>query len=118
MSIRKFLLIFAPKFKTKQIMATGNYTYQRRIPHRDNWNLYNNAVPTKRYEKTTFFDNPISLGEGVAWSPRVRVPKLCRKTAWKRFYKLYPHLKGRKVMHGRSSCMFHGLNESTIKLKG
>lgn len=27
---------------------------------------------------------------------RIRVPKLRRKTAWKRFYKIFPHLKGRE----------------------
>jgi hypothetical protein len=24
---------------------------------------------------------------------KIRYPKKCRKTAWKRFYKLFPHLK-------------------------
>lgn len=39
---------------------------------------------------------------------RIRVPKLKRKTAWKRFYKIFPHLKGEDKL---------GKGDSLIKLK-
>lgn len=57
-------------------------------------------------------DNDLSfIGTGTdwAWSPQIRVPKLKRKSAWKRFYKMFPDLKGMKTITGRSSC--HGPNE-------
>ena len=55
----------------------------------------------------------------------IRVPSLKRKSAWKRFYKMFPELKGQKVIHGKSSCGFLDreckdaitLRPSTIKLK-
>jgi len=39
-------------------------------------------------------DNKSYLNIGSRWSNarKVRFPKLVRKTAWKRFYKLFPHL--------------------------
>lgn len=54
---------------------------------KDNFSLYNGEVNNK----SLFNDDP-----------RIRVPSLKRKTAWKRFYKLFPHLKGKKVWNGRS----------------
>ena len=74
-------------------------------------------------------DNDLSfVGEGIGWShcSAIRVPKLKRKTAWKRFYKMFPDLKGMKVIPGKSSCYAHDKNgemkqqiqhSSTIKLK-
>ncbi len=56
----------------------------------------------------------------------IRVPSLKRKSAWKRFYKMYPQLKGKKSITGRSSCYAPNVNgeykqtiqhASTIKLK-
>jgi len=74
-------------------------------------------------------DNDMSfVGKGQSWaySSMIRVPKLKRKTAWKRFYKMFPDLKGMKVITGRSSCYGKDIdgkyyqtiqNASTIKLK-
>lgn len=74
-------------------------------------------------------DNDLSfVGEGTGWShcSAIRVPKLKRKTAWKRFYKMFPDLKGMKVIPGKSSCYARDKNgeikqqiqhSSTIKLK-
>lgn len=74
-------------------------------------------------------DNDLSFvgtGEGWAYSPKIRVPSLKRKTAWKRFYKMFPDLKGMKVIIGRSSCYGKDVDgkvrqqiqhKSTIKLK-
>ena len=74
-------------------------------------------------------DNDLSFvgkGEGWAYSPQIRVPSLKRKTAWKRFYKMFPDLKGMKIIHGRSSCYGRDADgevrqqiqhSSTIKLK-
>ena len=74
-------------------------------------------------------DNDLSFvgqGEGWARSSMIRVPKLKRKTAWKRFYKMFPDLKGMKVIKGSSSCYAREADgemrqqiqhTSTIKLK-
>jgi hypothetical protein len=74
-------------------------------------------------------DNDLSFighGQGWAHSSQIRVPKLKRKTAWKRFYKMFPDLKGMKVITGSSSCYARNINgdmkqqiqnASTIKLK-
>ena len=49
----------------------------------------------------------------------VRVPSLKRKSAWKRFYRLFPQFKGRNTITGYSTSCYvkRGLNASTIKLK-
>jgi len=74
-------------------------------------------------------DNDLSfIGHSQSWaySSKIRVPKLKRKTAWKRFYKMFPDLKGMKVISGKSSCYAPDKNgdmkqtiqhKSTIKLK-
>lgn len=74
-------------------------------------------------------DNDMSfVGKGTGWahSSVIRVPSLKRKTAWKRFYKMFPDLKGMKTITGRSSCGMYDSNHnwhqaiqntSTIKLK-
>ena len=74
-------------------------------------------------------DNDLSfIGEGTVWAhcSALRVPKLKRKNAWKRFYKMFPDLKGMKVIPGKSSCYARDKdgemcqqiqNKSTIKLK-
>lgn len=74
-------------------------------------------------------DNDLSfVGEGESWahSSVIRVPKLKRKSAWKRFYKMFPDLKGKKFITGKSSCYARDINgdmkqqiqhSSTIKLK-
>lgn len=33
------------------------------------------------------------VGSGGSNQNKIRFPRKCRKTAWKRFYKLFPHLK-------------------------
>lgn len=35
----------------------------------------------------------VKVGSGGSNKNKIRYPKKCRKTAWKRFYKLFPHLK-------------------------
>lgn len=72
-------------------------------------------------------DNDLSfVAEGWAYSPKIRVPSLKRKTAWKRFYKMFPDLKGMKFIIRRSSCYGKDVDgkllqqiqhSSTIKLK-
>lgn len=61
-----------------------------------------------------------------SYSSIIRVPSLKRKSAWKRFYKMYPQLVGKKSIPGRSSCYAPGADgeyrqtiqhQSTIKLK-
>lgn len=65
-------------------------------------------------------DNDLSfIGHGSYWaySSKIRVPSLKRKSAWKRFYKMFPDLKGMKIIPGSSVSTYNGLNKSTIKLK-
>ena len=74
-------------------------------------------------------DNDLSFigyGEDWAYSSQIRVPSLKRKSAWKRFYKMFPDLKGMTTIPGRSSCGKYDKDghwhqaiqhESTIKLK-
>lgn len=38
----------------------------------------------------------VQVGSGGSNCNKIRYPKKCRKTAWKRFYKLFPHLKNEK----------------------
>lgn len=101
------------KRKINRWKRTGSYNTQTKLPQKDNRNIYENNL-----ESDSYYDNSISLGEGIKYSRNVRVPKLKRKTAWKRFYKLFPHLKGMKVIPGSSQpCHAYGVNPSTIKLK-
>jgi len=50
---------------------------------------------TKSMPKQLRKDNKtyINYGSGNCHSSRIRYPRKKRKTAWKRFYKLFPHLK-------------------------
>ena len=90
----------------------NSYSGRTVMPHKDNWMIYQ-PLPGDGY-----YDGPLSLGEGIENWRGIRVPKLKRKTAWKRFYKLFPHLKGKKIIHGSSQPMHaYGVNASTIKLK-
>lgn len=87
---------------------TGSYNYQKKLPVKDNRSIYGDML------NNGYYDKPLSQSEN---SSKLRVPKLCRKGAWKRFYKLFPELKGKKIIHGSSVSDYHGLNKSTIKLK-
>ena len=100
------------KHSINRYKRTGSYTYQKRLPNKDNRMIYDSLIGD------SYYDEPISTGEGVENSRVVRVPSLKRKAAWKRFYKLFPHLKGKSVIHGsRQATVAYGVNASTIKLK-
>lgn len=79
------------------------YDWKERIPQKDNSGY-----------------GPV-YGGGFPTDSRVRVPSLKRKTAWKRFYRMFPNLEGLDKIPGCSSCSSagwpRGLNDSTIKLK-
>ena len=99
--------------KTNHWKRTGSYTFQKKLPNKDNRTIYEENLDSDGY-----WDKPISTGEGIEHWRGVRVPSLKRKAAWKRFYKLFPHLKGKKIIHGSSQPMHaYGVNASTIKLK-
>ena len=93
----------------------NNYSGGTRMPHKDNRMIYQ-SLPGDGY-----YDGAISTGDSIAHWSGVRVPSLKRKAAWKRFYKLFPHLKGMKTITGSSSSWSNEgsnyLNKSTIKLK-
>ena len=96
------------KRKINKWKRTGSYNYQKKLPAKDNRSIYGDML------NNGYYDKPLSQSEN---SSKLRVPKLCRKGAWKRFYKLFPELKGKKMIHGSSVSEYHGLNKSTIKLK-
>ena len=89
------------------LVQSHSYSYKKPKSHKDNDGSF-----TSKYD--------------YSHSDIIRVPSLKRKTAWKRFYKMYPQLKGKKSIPGRSSCYAPDVNgdykqtiqhESTIKLK-
>lgn len=95
---------------------SGEYNKQIKLPAKDNRTIYDNPLPGDGY-----WDGSISIGPYIEYCDVVRVPSLKRKSAWKRFYKLFPHLIGKKIISGssRSWSEFgkNYLNKSTIKLK-
>lgn len=64
-------------------------------------NSYNYEKPKKQKDNDLSF---VGYGEGWARNSVIRVPSLKRKSAWKRFYKMFPDLKGMKTITGKSSC--------------
>lgn len=51
------------------------------------WSYKQMPKPDRRDNKHTH------VGSSGDNRNKIRYPKKCRKTAWKRFYKLFPHLK-------------------------
>lgn len=77
------------------------YGWKKIQPHKDNSGHY-----------------VISSSDTAGRLSCIRVPSLKRKTAWKRFYKMFPGLKGQSVITGYSSTYaVPDLHSSTIKLK-
>jgi len=107
--------------KKQKMRIPYNYEYrsQTTLPNKDNRTVYNKE-PIKG---DTYYDKPIGSINGYNMVDNigrdVRVPSLKRKTAWKRFYKLFPQFKGRKTITGYSSSYMvpGGLKASMIKLK-
>jgi hypothetical protein len=54
-----------------------------------NKGLYRRNTP-KKSERD---NKDVMVGSSGDNINKIRYPKKCRKTAWKRFYKLFPHLK-------------------------
>lgn len=81
------------------IVRKYSYSYKKPMPKKDN--------------DSSFVCN----GTWWANSSKTRVPSLKRKGAWKKFYKMFPDLKGMKSINGSPCSVYHGLNKSTIKLK-
>ena len=106
--------------RNKRPFRVHSYEYrsQTKLPKKDNRTIYNE----KPIKGDTYYDKPIGSINGyymVDIGRDVRVPSLKRKSAWKRFYKLFPNLKGQNKITGFSSSYMvpGGLNVSTIKLK-
>jgi hypothetical protein len=68
------------------------------------WSYYKSVqhglhINTKKMTKPARQDNKtfINRGSGGTNANKIRFPKKVRKTAWKRFYKLFPHLKPKEA---------------------
>jgi hypothetical protein len=68
------------------------------------WGYYKSVqhrlhLETKKMVKPACQDNKtfINRGSGGTNANKIRFPKKVRKTAWKRFYRLFPHLKPKEV---------------------
>lgn len=81
----------------------ANLSENERIYH---WDYYHSLQYDlhKEYKKVSKLirqDNKtyINNGSGGSNANKIRYPKKCRKTAWKRFYKLFPHLKPKEELN-------------------
>lgn len=54
---------------------------------------YSTSLYHKRPIKEGRDNKDVLVGSGGDNQNKIRYPKKCRKTAWKRFYKLFPQLK-------------------------
>lgn len=76
---------------------------------------YRKPQPQKDNETLSPQIDNIQPGYGATY--KIRVPKLKRKTAWKRFYKKFPHFKGLDSFKQPSFGQGGTINVGTIKLK-
>ena len=74
-----------------------------RVKPKDNYNLLGEPSPFRRCDESLY---------------NIRVPKLsASKQTWKRFYELFPFLKGKKFYYRHSTTNGRNLEERPIKLK-
>lgn len=67
------------------------YWMYNRLPQKESHDEYsNNGMKNLPKQDNKSY---IAKGNGHSHMNKIRYPKKCRKTAWKRFYKLFPHLK-------------------------
>lgn len=76
----------------KQLEMTDNEVIElgqtlRVERQKSKWEYSKKPIVSRRDNKTN------KVGSGGSNSNKIRYPKKCRKTAWKRFYKLFPNLK-------------------------
>jgi hypothetical protein len=64
-----------------------HWTIQRSIQRKES-DKYNISLKPERKDNKTY----LNRGSGHSNRNQIRYPKKARKTAWKRFYKLFPHL--------------------------
>lgn len=115
---RAMVGFLADRYGMTEEYAKERLAYANKILNNIDHYVQRNSYNYKKPE--TMKDNDLSFvgkGEGWANSSVIRVPSLKRKTAWKRFYKMFPDLIGKKVIHGSRVSEYHGMNKSTIKLK-
>jgi len=67
-------------------LTVSSATYRRRMKSR----AYSKMPKNIRQDNKTYVNTSTSPSSSY---PKIRYPKKVRKTAWKRFYKLFPHLK-------------------------
>lgn len=72
------------KFEQYQQWASENW-------HKHYSNVNYNSMPKLPYKDSKTYKNSRNSGFHRN-ANKIRYPKKCRKTAWKRFYKLFPHL--------------------------
>lgn len=70
-----------------------NYADQQNIRTKQNTMAKNPRQDNKSY---------VNYGNGYSNAKRIRYPKKTRKSAWKRFYKLFPHLDPKNKKDGNN----------------
>ena len=79
------------------------YEYNREVRSKDNYNLYDKPSPFRRCNEYLY---------------NIRVPRLsASKRTWKRFYELFPFLKGKEFYYRHSTINGRDQGERPIKLK-
>jgi hypothetical protein len=76
-------------FKKLNIFDKHSYVFCRPTARRRYYRKYDSSPKPERKDNKTY----INFGSGSSGSSMIRYPSKKRKTAWKRFYKLFPHLK-------------------------
>jgi len=80
-----------------------NYADNKKISDDIIFNIWQSVIADRHKQRMIMQGKPqrvrkdnkteINCGSGGSNRNKIRYPKKCRKTAWKRFYKLFPHLK-------------------------
>jgi hypothetical protein len=76
------------KAKVDDIQRYAHWFYNKKDQMNIHYQQMYMIKPNRQDNKTY-----INYGNGRSNANKIRFPKKCRKTAWKRFYKLFPHLK-------------------------
>lgn len=94
-----FRLIKESGVDIKSIEAVRNWTYENWYPHHSSLFSYGTMPRPPKKDNKTYRNGSGRAKYMYHYSERsiLRFPKKKRKTAWKRFYRLFPHLKKQRA---------------------